>query len=413
MTCWQTAKRTILVILTFLVLLLSSTPLFAKQILVISDSWSKGVALGLRVVLKENGYTDISVDGRQNKGSAEGLSSPSGLNYIYSLIGPDTIIVHLQTGGNDWLASGWTSDWSSQAGDDLIQSIIADVETVVDYIRWLRPDIQVLWSSYDYLRPVNTYTYRGTPTEVNGFWRKWAEKAAQFASSKPGLSFVDVNGTLQVAYGFDGIQHTEYDPGYVIPPGDPSLPDPKLPSPFKPFLPNDFVELNPGGYEAVTRAQYDGYYASQLLDLYFQINPGLNDVWYEPATDGQGFFITVFPDLGSVSIAWFTYDTELPPDDATANLGDPGHRWITATGPYVNNQAVMNVVLTSGGIFDTASEIQRTDPPGSDGTLTLTFESCSSATVEYDLPSINRQGTIPIQRVADDNIAICEAFSAD
>ena len=145
----------------------------------------------------------------------------------------------------------------------------------------------------------------------------------------------------------------------------------------------------------------------------FRINAGLNDAWYEPATDGQGFFITVFPDLGFVSAAWFTYDTELPPEEATANLGDPGHRWITAAGPYVDNQAVLNIVLTSGGLFDTTSDVQRTDPPGSDGTLTLTFEDCSSATVEYDIPSIGRTGTIPIQRVSSDNVVICEALSSD
>jgi hypothetical protein len=143
-----------------------------------------------------------------------------------------------------------------------------------------------------------------------------------------------------------------------------------------------------------------------------RINAGLNDAWYNPVTSGQGFFITVFPDLGAVSLAWFTYDTELPPDDATANLGDPGHRWLTAFGPIEDNQAFMNIELTSGGLFDTATEIQRTDPPGSDGTIILTFTSCNSGTVEYDIPSINRQGTVPIRRVANDNIALCEAINA-
>ena len=66
--------------------------------------------------------------------------------------------------------------------------------------------------------------------------------------------------------------------------------------------------------------------------------------------------------------------------------------------------------MTSGGVFDTAIVIERTDPPGSDGTITLTFDSCSSGTIEYDIPSINQQGTVPIQRVADDNIVICEAL---
>jgi len=145
----------------------------------------------------------------------------------------------------------------------------------------------------------------------------------------------------------------------------------------------------------------------------FRINAGLNDAWYFPDTSGQGFFITVFPDLGYVSLAWFTYDTELPPLDATANLGDPGHRWLTAVGPIDGNQALMDIEMTSGGIFDTPSVITRTDPPGSDGTILLIFDSCNSGTIEYDIPSINRQGIVPIQRVANDNIALCEALNAD
>ena len=144
-----------------------------------------------------------------------------------------------------------------------------------------------------------------------------------------------------------------------------------------------------------------------------KINPGLNDAWYYPETDGQGFFITIFPDLGVVSLAWFTYDTELPADDVQANLGDPGHRWLTALGPIEGNQVMMNIDMTSGGIFDTATDIQHTDPPGSDGTIKLTFDSCNSGTVEYDITSINRQGTVPIRRVADDNIVLCEALNAE
>jgi hypothetical protein len=143
----------------------------------------------------------------------------------------------------------------------------------------------------------------------------------------------------------------------------------------------------------------------------FAMNAGLNDAWYDPSTSGQGFFITVFPDLGAVTLAWFTYDTELPPLDATANLGDPGHRWLTALGAIDGNQALMDIEMTSGGLFDTYTEITRTDPPGSDGTLLLTFDDCNSGTVEYDIPSINQQGIVPIQRVANDNIAICEALA--
>jgi sugar lactone lactonase YvrE len=139
----------------------------------------------------------------------------------------------------------------------------------------------------------------------------------------------------------------------------------------------------------------------------FEINAGLNDAWFNPQTDGQGFFVTVFPDLGFMSLAWFTYDTELPPEDAQSNLGDPGHRWLTAVGPYEGDRAVLNISITSGGIFDTTTETTQVDG----GTIVMTFDSCNSGTADYDITSIDRQGSIPIQRVAADNISLCETLN--
>jgi len=139
----------------------------------------------------------------------------------------------------------------------------------------------------------------------------------------------------------------------------------------------------------------------------FQMNPGLNDAWFNPLTDGQGFFITVFPDLGVVLLAWFTYDTMLPAADATANLGDPGHRWITAIGPIQGNRAVLDIEVASGGLFDDPAIVDR----AIDGSITLSFTDCNNGTVAYDIPSIARQGSVPIERVAQDNAALCETLS--
>ena len=151
----------------------------------------------------------------------------------------------------------------------------------------------------------------------------------------------------------------------------------------------------------------------EVTPVEFVMNAGLNDAWFDPITDGQGFFVTVFPDLGFVSLAWFTYDTELPAEDATANLGWPGHRWLTAVGPINGDTAVLNIDIATGGLFDTATDVQHTDPPGSDGTITLTFSDCSSGLVEYNIPSINSTGSVPISRAAADNIVLCEALSGE
>jgi hypothetical protein len=137
------------------------------------------------------------------------------------------------------------------------------------------------------------------------------------------------------------------------------------------------------------------------------MNAGLNDAWYNPVTSGQGFYITVFPEMGYVALSWFTYDNVRPNEDVTANLGEPGHRWLNAVGAISGNQAVMNISYGEGGIFDSPTEVTEV----SDGTIILTFSDCSTGTVEYDIPSINQQGVVPIQRISGDNIALCETLS--
>lgn len=138
----------------------------------------------------------------------------------------------------------------------------------------------------------------------------------------------------------------------------------------------------------------------------FQINPGLNDAWFNPATAGQGFFITVFPDIASIFLAWFTYDTERPPGNVQANLGESGHRWLTAFGSYSGDAAMLDIELTQGGIFDSAQPMPEQSP---EGTILLEFSDCNAALLSYDIASGNLQGEIPIQRIALDNVARCEA----
>jgi hypothetical protein len=162
---------------------------------------------------------------------------------------------------------------------------------------------------------------------------------------------------------------------------------------------------------AVLQINHQNYYSCADITVgeqqEFTLNAGLNDAWYDPATDGQGFFITVFPVLGVMAVAWFTYDTDLPAEDTEAQLGDPGHRWLTAAGEIVGDQALLDISITSGGLFDTATDIERRD----DGTLSVRFTNCNNGSIDYDIPSIGLTGTVPIQRVADDNIALCEALN--
>jgi hypothetical protein len=142
----------------------------------------------------------------------------------------------------------------------------------------------------------------------------------------------------------------------------------------------------------------------------FQINAGIADAWYDPATDGQGFLITVFPDIEQIFLAWFTYDTQRPPEDVEAHLGEPGHRWLTAQGPYTDDTAELTLHLTAGGVFDAANPPATTDPQGY-GTLTLQFADCENAVATYEIPSLNRSGQIPLQRITDARVALCQSLA--
>jgi hypothetical protein len=278
---------------------------------------------------------------------------------------------------------------------------------MADHVLSLRPDLQILWSSYDFPRPVNN----GSPLEINTFLITFAERLSQFAMSKPGVSFVDVNGSLQAAFGFDGQQYSAADPAYVIPPGDPSLPNPGFPSPLQPFMRNDSWHLKSEGYKALAQAQFDGFYSSLLAGENFHINPGLNDAWYDPDTNGQGFLITVFPDIQRVFVAWFTFDTERPPEDVTAMVGEPGQRWLTAEGPYDGDAADLTIFLTEGGVFDSGMPAASTDPAG-DGSLKIEFADCTDGLVSYSVTSLGISGEIPIQRISAANVPLCELLDA-
>jgi hypothetical protein len=141
----------------------------------------------------------------------------------------------------------------------------------------------------------------------------------------------------------------------------------------------------------------------------FNINPGLNDAWYNPATNGQGFLITVFPDIKQLFLAWFTFDTERPPENVSAHLGEPGHRWLTAQGPYDGDTANLVIYLTQGGVFDSPQPAASVDLNGY-GSMTLEFADCENGLVNYVIPTPGLSGEIPIQRMAPDNIPICESL---
>lgn len=383
---------------------LIAAPIQAAQILVVGDSWGVAAGLTLPQALINNGSPEtvasIAVGGQK----ASDLNTPEGLQSITTALeaNPDAVLVHLSIGGNDFLGS-WNFLFTSSQEEQLIADILNDITAIVDHLLAQRPEIRIYWSSYDFPRPI---ILLGTPAEVNAASLRFSVRAQALADSRGiYLTYGDFNGLAQVTYGFDGVQESAFDPNFAIPAGDPSLPDPQYPSPAVAYL--DLIHYTTAAYLMLAEKQYQNFYLAALETVNFKINAGLNDAWFNALTDGQGFFITVFPGKGLITLAWFTYDTQLPANGVTAEFGNPGHRWLTALGEFVDNRAVLSLTNTSGGLFDDPTAVSRDN---NYGTIIITFLDCDNATIEYNIPSLGLVATIPITRVVADNIALCNAL---
>jgi len=150
--------------------------------------------------------------------------------------------------------------------------------------------------------------------------------------------------------------------------------------------------------------QYGEYLHVLVPPATIRINAGLNGAWYNAATPGEGFFLSVFDSLNKVFLANFTFADQVV-------AGDPhGHRWYTAAGLFTGNSAELDVSLAAGGAFNaTWPQPQLTRV----GSLLLQFSDCShgSIVVNTGPPDETQAGPveIPLQRLGSDWEEICRS----
>ncbi|WP_154224639.1 DUF4397 domain-containing protein [Marinicella rhabdoformis] len=136
------------------------------------------------------------------------------------------------------------------------------------------------------------------------------------------------------------------------------------------------------------------------------LNPGLNGAWYNYETPGQGFFIEVFPELETIFVAWFTYDTTFADGNEMAVVGSPNHRWLTAQGTYDGTEASLTLALSEGGIFNQDVMVENSEA----GSLNIKFDGCRTATVDYELSDSGLTGSIPLIRLSGSTVEFCESL---
>ncbi|MFT5139478.1 MAG: DNA-binding beta-propeller fold protein YncE [Lysobacterales bacterium] len=141
----------------------------------------------------------------------------------------------------------------------------------------------------------------------------------------------------------------------------------------------------------------------------FMINAGLNDAWVSADTSFQGFFFTVFENLNLFFLSWFTFDS-VPPSGDVATFGAADQRWVTASGVYTGNSVTLNLELTSGGIFN--GSVPLAVQSLAYGTISIVFNNCNEAVLDYNIPSLGLFGQMTLTRVVTSNVALCELLSA-
>ena len=142
----------------------------------------------------------------------------------------------------------------------------------------------------------------------------------------------------------------------------------------------------------------------------FPLNTGFSDAWFDPSLSGQGFSLVVFPSIQSLFLAMYTFDTERPNDDVRPKVGDAGHRWLTAFGPYADSVADLTIDVTTGGVL-----LQAEPRPvwSQGGSMTLRVINCRQIEIDYSITSIDQHGTLALQRVVEDRVELCESLLVD
>jgi hypothetical protein len=122
----------------------------------------------------------------------------------------------------------------------------------------------------------------------------------------------------------------------------------------------------------------------------------LSGNWYDPTTSGQGITVEINPTSNALFLAWYTY----APGGASA--GAAGQRWYTAQATFTAGARSIPVQIyqTTGGVFNTSTATPPTTV--SVGSGTLSFQSCTSATLSYNFTGATNggaSGTIALSRV--------------
>ena len=262
-------------LLTFLTLAVYSVPTVQAQtprVLVVGDSWAAFFwnNQSLRQMFDDHGFSSVEERGAVTAisgSTAADWTSPAELQKITDELAayPTIDIVQLTLGGNDFLAGqpggGWFVGIPDPVG--LADRITGDIQTVIDHIFSIDPNLNIILSLYDYANFEESLSGAGAflclpiwndlgqpdTTTLNSAIVDLGDRIQAGVGADPRVGVQAHWGLMQFVFGFPSAT-PPVAPGVLLPPGDATLPSPIESM----FLQSDCIHLTETGYGAVAES---------------------------------------------------------------------------------------------------------------------------------------------------------------
>ncbi|MFA5575034.1 MAG: T9SS type A sorting domain-containing protein [Brumimicrobium sp.] len=271
------------------------------KILLVGDSWAffMGVDGTINTVMESWGhsgnkfYTDLNLaqNGAKTYHFLEAGKQQILENELTSR--PELEYVHLSLSGNDLLGNWKSQSFTQQQNDDLKQATLDSLDMVIQFIKGVRPDIDIVISGYAYPNFEEVVNSFGDPIGITGpedhpFYSTWenmefpsnfelntqlnefTDLVYNFYINDPKVHFVPATGITQYKYGqIDPLEVAPfgtYPEKYVpLPYGDPEYPSPRN-SMRDYLLTKDCFHLSKIGYQALVGYTTQKYYHKAMMD---------------------------------------------------------------------------------------------------------------------------------------------------